>query len=144
MALGGGAEREGAEGRRHAPRSGLGSEAGVAAGLRQRLGDGEHHRPPLAVPSQQGPRRPGRRGRGGGEWPTARCGEGQTARRERARGGASRGGAGGARGRVRLPQNDPKRGEKEGKRWGPLQSNPNKHPLEGIVFWSGLDASNPI
>jgi len=23
----------------------LGSEAGVAAGLRQRLGDGEHHRP---------------------------------------------------------------------------------------------------
>ena len=74
---------------------------------------------------------------------TARAG--QTARRERSWGGASRGrGAGGARGRVRLPQNDPKRGEKEGKRWGPLQSNPNKHPLEGIVFWGGLDASNPI
>ena len=43
-----------------------------------------------------------------------------------------------------LPQKDPRRGEKEGKKWDPLQSNPNKHPLEGIVFWSGLDASNPI
>ena len=88
----------------------MGSEAGVAAGLRQRLGDGEHHRPRGAD---------GEKGAGAGR------------------------GVGGARGRVRLPQNDPKWGEKEGKRWGLLQSHPNKHPLEGIVFWGELDASNP-
>ena len=44
----------------------------------------------------------------------------------------------------RRPQMDPGRGEKEEKEWAPPQSNPNKHPLEGIVFWGGLDASNPL
>ena len=30
------------------------------------------------------------------------------------------------------------------KKYGAHHSNPNKHPLEGIVFWGGLDASNPL
>ena len=72
-ALGGGAEREGAEGRRHAPRSGLGSEAGVAAGLRQRLGDGEHHRP-RGADGEKGAGA-GRGVEGGGRWRRARTGE---------------------------------------------------------------------
>jgi hypothetical protein len=133
----------GADGRR--------AEDGRRGKVRAVLGGGATPRPWIGMASTttRRPRRPRGKGRlvRGGRAVGATSGR-RAAQRGAdselgARGGGVGWGAGGADGRG-LPQNDLERGEKEGEKWGPLKSNPNKHSLEGIVFLGRLDASNPI